>query len=240
MNDVLLDSYKKCVSAFRLADKAMGSAFRQKLAAIGKARECYTAENGKEWGFVSQFARDTGVAQQYIDRVNTISLDPELTLASVTFSAGANTLFALAKASPEARATALEEAREGGTLSKKRVEELDHRLSPDYAEEQLDLTLTNPTSTKEIDYGSLKNPLTAKKLAIGVTSMLCLIDTEDSWKDLSAKEIASVLLADVRDTSETMMWERLRVNGIRNSLLRLTEAMKYMPDHSTTRLKSVN
>ncbi len=100
MQEVRLDTWNKCVNSFKQADRVMGSAFHQKLAAIGKAREIYVNNNGKEWGFITKFAEDCGVKKQYVARIDTISKS-EMSLASDFSGLGADALYALANA-PEA------------------------------------------------------------------------------------------------------------------------------------------
>lgn len=113
-------TWSECVSAFKQADQIMGSAFHQKLRAIGSARELYIAEHGKEHGFVTRFAEDCGVKQPYMYRINEIEKS-KIILASIFSELGADTLYALAKAPEAVVELAQEHIQSGGSLNVKDV-----------------------------------------------------------------------------------------------------------------------
>jgi len=121
--ELSLNTYSECVESFRAADLAMGSAFRQKLAAYQRALELAGPE--PERGFQSQFAADCGISRAYISRINLVVSDPELLIAINNFSGvGLNTLTTLATADPDTKTAALEQLEQTGELTVADISEL--------------------------------------------------------------------------------------------------------------------
>ena len=135
MQEVQLDTWNKCVNSFKQADRVMGSAFRQKLEAFGKAREIYINNNGKERGFITKFAEDCGITSAYASMINTVSESKEKLNAFKFSELGANTLSALANAPDAVVEAAAEIVERGEKLVTKDVKRLQESYE-DHTEEQ--------------------------------------------------------------------------------------------------------
>jgi len=233
MNEVRLDTYNKCVNSFKQADKVMGSAFHQKLNAIGAAREFYIDEHGKEHGFVSQFASDCGVKQPYMSKVNAISKS-EVFLQECFSELGSDTLYALANAPAEVHDLTRKALDNGERVTKKDVdrwankrEEEEQELDDLFNQEQEE---EPKASRKEPDYSV--NPMNMRKLTVGVVSTLRLLSSEQYSRDLSDKQLAEAILHDIQSTGgskEDPIWERHCLDNITRSVERLNAAVKLLP-----------
>lgn len=241
MHEVRLDTWNKCVNSFKQADRVMGSAFRQKLEAIDKAREIYVNNNGKEWGFVSKFAQDCGVKQPYVYRIDVISKS-KIILASIFSELGANTLYALANA-PEAVVEAAAEIVESGDkLSTKDVKRLNESYE-DHSEEQRDFANDfveqAPRPKPEPDYS--KNPMNMEKLSVGITSVFWMLNESDYAKNLTAQQLADAIMSNIRSyggKEQDPMWERRNIEAVLRGVSRLSEAVNYLPK-VTAKLKRI-
>jgi hypothetical protein len=121
--ELSLNTYSECVDSFIAADRLMGTAFRQKLAAYQRALELAGPE--PEWGFKTKFARDCRVDPSYIHRIHRVVSDPELLIAISNFSSvGLNTLTTLAAADPETKTAALEQLDRDGELTVKNIRDI--------------------------------------------------------------------------------------------------------------------
>lgn len=123
--ELSLNTYSECVESFRAADLAMGSAFRQKLAAYRTALEL--AGPKPERGFQSKFARDCGCSRTYISHINKIASDSDLFSAlNKHHSVGFDTWLDLAELEPETKKLALEQLDKTGELTCSDIEQLEH------------------------------------------------------------------------------------------------------------------
>lgn len=241
MQEVQLDTWNKCVNSFKQADRVMGSAFHQKLAAIGKAREIYVNNNGKERGFVSKFAEDCGVKQPYMYRINVISKDKSI-LASIFSELGANTLYALANAPEAVVEAAAEIVDRGDKLSVKDVKRLQESYE-DHTEEQSDfvneVVEQAPRPRPERDYS--KNPMNMEKLSVGITSVFWMLNESDYAKNLTAQQLADAIMSNIKSyggKEQDPMWERRNIEAVTAGVRRLSEAVQYLPE-VTAKLKRV-
>jgi len=241
MQEVQLDTWNKCVNSFKQADRVMGSAFRQKLEAIDKAREIYVNNNGKEWGFVSKFAQDCGVKQPYVYRIDVISKS-KIILASIFSELGANTLYALANAPDAVVEAAAEIVESGEKLVTKDVKRLQESYE-DHAEEQRDFANDfveqAPRPKPEPDYS--KNPMNMEKLSVGITSVFWMLNESDYAKNLTAQQLADAIMSNIRSyggKEQDPMWERRNIEAVLRGVSRLSEAVNYLPK-VTAKLKRI-
>tara|TARA_S200002703_G_C3786064_1_gene242337 strand:- start:852 stop:1514 length:663 start_codon:yes stop_codon:yes gene_type:complete len=219
----------------------MGSAFRQKLEAIDKAREIYVNNNGKEWGFVSKFAQDCGVKQPYVYRIDVISKS-KIILASIFSELGANTLYALANAPDAVVEAAAEIVESGDKLSTKDVKRLNESYE-DHSEEQRDFAndfvAQAPRPKPEPDYS--KNPMNMEKLSVGITSVFWMLNESDYAKNLTAQQLADAIMSNIRSyggKEQDPMWERRNIEAVLRGVSRLSEAVNYLPK-VTAKLKRI-
>ena len=241
MQEVQLDTWNKCVNSFKQADRVMGSAFRQKLEAIDKAREIYVNNNGKEWGFVSKFAQDCGVKQPYVYRIDVISKS-KIILASIFSELGANTLYALANAPDAVVEAAAEIVESGEKLVTKDVKRLNESYE-DHSKEQRDFANDfveqAPRPKPEPDYS--KNPMNMEKLSVGITSVFWMLNESDYAKNLTAQQLADAIMSNIRSyggKEQDPMWERRNIEAVLRGVSRLSEAANYLPK-VTAKLKRV-
>lgn len=241
MQEVQLDTWNKCVNSFKQADRVMGSAFRQKLEAIDKAREIYVNNNGKEWGFVSKFAKDCGVKHPYMSKINVISQDKSV-LARTFSEIGVDTLYALANSPDAVVEAAAEIVERGEKLNTKDVKRLRESYE-DHSEEQRDFANDfveqAPRPKPEPDYS--KNPMNMEKLSVGITSVFWMLNESDYAKNLTAQQLADAIMSNIRSyggKEQDPMWERRNIEAVLRGVSRLSEAANYLPK-VTAKLKRI-
>ena len=241
MQEVRLDTWNKCVNSFKQAYHVMDSAFRQKLQAIDKAREIYVNNNGKEWGFITKFAEDCGVAKSYISKISTIREDKRF-LARNFSELGVDALYELAN-SPDAIVEAAAEIVErGDKLGAKDVKRLQESYE-DHTEEQCDfvneVVEQAPRPRPERDYS--KNPMNMEKLSVGITSVFWMLNESDYAKNLTAQQLADAIMSNIKSyggKEQDPMWERRNIEAVTAGVRRLSEAVQYLPE-VTAKLKRV-
>ena len=242
MQEVQLDTWNKCVNSFKQADNVMGSAFRQKLEAIGKAREIYVNNNGKERGFITKFAEDCGITNAYASMINTVSESKKKLNAFKFSELGANTLSALANAPEAVVEVAAEIVERGDKLSAKDVKRLQESYE-DHTEEQRDfvneVVEQAPRPRPERDYS--KNPMNMEKLSVGITSVFWMLNESDYAKNLTAQQLADAIMSNIKSyggKEQDPMWERRNIEAVTAGVRRLSEAVQYLPE-VTAKLKRV-
>lgn len=242
MQEVQLDTWNKCVNSFKQADRVMGSAFRQKLEAIGKAREIYVNNNGKERGFITKFAEDCGITNAYASMINTVSESKKKLNAFKFSELGANTLSALANAPDAVVEAAAEIVERGDKLSAKDVKRLQESYE-DHTEEQRDfvneVVEQAPRPRPERDYS--KNPMNMEKLSVGITSVFWMLNESDYAKNLTAQQLADAIMSNIKSyggKEQDPMWERRNIEAVTTGVRRLSEAVQYLPE-VTAKLKRV-
>ena len=242
MQEVRLDTWNKCVNSFKQADNVMGSAFRQKLEAIGKAREIYVNNNGKERGFITKFAEDCGITNAYASMINTVSESKKKLNAFKFSELGANTLSALANAPEAVVEVAAEIVERGDKLSAKDVKRLQESYE-DHTEEQRDfvneVVEQAPRPRPERDYS--KNPMNMEKLSVGITSVFWMLNESDYAKNLTAQQLADAIMSNIKSyggKEQDPMWERRNIEAVTAGVRRLSEAVQYLPE-VTAKLKRV-
>lgn len=158
--ELSLNTYSECVESFRAADLAMGSAFRQKLAAYQRALELAGPE--PERGFKTKFAADCRVTLAYISRINLICSDPDLLIAINKFSKiGLDTLTTLASSDPETKTAALEQLDSVGKLTVADIRDLNKPETVDGEFTEID--------SSEIDLSEIK--IDPASISIGNTEL---------------------------------------------------------------------
>jgi hypothetical protein len=219
----------------------MGSAFHQKLEAIGKAREIYVNNNGKERGFITKFAEDCGVKHPYVSRIAAISKSKSV-LASTFSELGADTLYALAHAPDAVVEAAAEIVERGDKLGAKDVKRLQESYE-DHTEEQRDfvneVVEQAPRPRPERDYS--KNPMNMEKLSVGITSVFWMLNESDYAKNLTAQQLADAIMSNIKSyggKEQDPMWERRNIEAVTAGVRRLSEAVQYLPE-VTAKLKRV-
>ena len=242
MHEVQLDTWNKCVNSFKQADRVMGSAFRQKLEAFGKAREIYINNNGKERGFITKFAEDCGITSAYASMINTVSESKEKLNAFKFSELGANTLSALANAPDAVVEAAAEIVERGEKLVAKDVKRLQESYE-DHSEEQRDFANDfveqAPRPKPEPDYS--KNPMNMEKLSVGITSVFWMLNESDYAKNLTAQQLADAIMSNIRSyggKEQDPMWERRNIEAVLRGVSRLSEAVNYLPK-VTAKLKRI-
>ena len=155
--ELSLNTYSECIESFRAADQAMGSAFRQKLAALNSARDCYIAETGKSWGFQTQFARDLGVSRSYISGIEKIAQSPEYLESPQTFAGiGYTTALKLVTADSDTKTAALEQIEKTGELTERDIGELEREPLGDST--RYIYIITNPSTPEWVKIGESFDP----------------------------------------------------------------------------------
>jgi hypothetical protein len=155
--ELSLNTYSECIESFRAADLAMGSAFRQKLAALNSARECFIAETGKSWGFQTQFARDLGVSQTYISGIDRIAQSPEYLESPQTFSSlGYSTAKKLVELNSDTKTAALEKLERTGELTERDISDIESAPLP--VSTRYIYIITNPATPDWVKIGESFDP----------------------------------------------------------------------------------
>jgi transcriptional regulator with XRE-family HTH domain len=155
--ELSLNTYSDCIESFRAADQAMGSAFRQKLAALNSARECFIAETGKSRGFQSQFARDLGVTRSYISGIEKIAQSPEYLESPQTFAnIGFTTAKKLVDLDSDTKTAAIEKLEQTGELTERDISDIESAPVGDST--RYIYIITNPSTPEWVKIGESFDP----------------------------------------------------------------------------------